>query len=55
MTGSRIKVGLRLQVNLGRGFSVKAPKGFEDSRTRHTGGGSECDIQGAGAQDRGSN
>ena len=55
MTGSRTKARLRLQVNLSRGFSVKAPKGFEDSRTRHTGGGSECDVQGAGAQDRGSN
>ena len=37
------------------GFLVKAPEGFEDSRTERLGGGSERDIQGAGAQDCGSN
>ena len=34
---------------------VKAPKGFEDSRTRSANGGSKHNVQGDGAQDRRSN
>ena len=55
MTGSRTKAGLQLQVNLGRGFSVKAPKGLENQGTERTGRGSEREVQGVGAQDCGSN
>ena len=36
-------------------FSVKASEGFKDSIARTTGEGSECNVQGVGAQDCGSN
>ena len=36
-------------------FTVQALEGFEDSRARAIGGGSECSLQGTGALDCGSN
>ena len=44
MIGSSTKARLRSRVSTGKGFSAKAPEGFEDPGTRCTSGGSKCDV-----------
>ena len=42
-------------LNRSRRFSLKATKRLKNTRFESTNGGSECGIQGASTQDRGSN
>ena len=55
ITGNKTKAKLRSWVSHGKGVFSQDLERFEDSGTNRSGGGSECDIQRAGAQDCRSN